>query len=401
MSDTVTLIDLFGGNESAPVPDPYSVYARLRRESPVTKLWGTGYEGYLVTRHADVMAALVDDELYSNKANTAGIGFVIGRTILEMDGREHTKHRQLITPYLAPRALRGDLPGRMERIAHELIDAFAREGRADLVQAFTFTFPLRVFVTILGLPVEDYEQVHRWAIDLTRVGSDPVAGMKAAHKLGKYFEPVIESRRREPTGDMVSQLVHAEIDGERLTDAEVTSFLRLLVIAGAETTYHLIGNAMTALLTHPAVLDEVRANRELLQPVMDETLRWEGPVQLVWRENVRPTTIAGYPLEAGSRLLLSIGSANRDPEVFDRPDVWDIRRDTSSMLAFGVGRHFCAGSRLAYAEARVALEALLDRLPNLRLDPAGESGIVGMAFRGPERLDVRFDPEPRRTTVAG
>lgn len=399
MSDTVTLIDLFGGNESAPVPDPYSVYDRLRVESPVLKLWGTGYEGFLITRHADVVKALVDDDLFSSKANHAGIGFVIGRTVIEMDGREHTRHRQLITPYLAPRALRGDLPGRMEKIAHDLIDRFVHEGRADLVEAFTFTFPLRVFVTILGLPVEDYDQVHRWAIDLTRVGSDPVAGMKAAHKLGKYFEPVIESRRREPTGDMVSQLVHAEIDGERLTNDEVTSFLRLLVIAGAETTYHLIGNAMTALLRHPDVLDEVRTNRELLQPVMDETLRWEGPVQLVWRENVRPTTIAGYELEAGSRLLLSIGSANRDPAVFDRPAAWDLRRDTSAMLGFGQGRHFCAGSRLAYAEARVAMEALFDRLPDLRLARDGRSGIVGLAFRGPEYLDVEFTPAPRAVAV--
>ncbi len=391
MSETITLIELFGGNESAPVPDPYSVYARLRAESPVLKMWGTGYEAFLLSRHEDVLRALVDDEVFSSKANAQGIGFVIGRTIIEMDGREHTKHRQLITPHLAPRALRGDVAARMEKVAHELIDGFAREGHADLVQAFTFTFPLRVFVSILGLPVEDYEQVHRWAIDLTRVGTDPVLGMKAAHKLGKYLEPVIESRRREPTGDMVSQLVQTEIDGERLTDEEVKSFLRLLVIAGAETTYHLIGNAMYALLTHRDVLEELRANRELMQPVLDETLRWEGPVQLVWRENAKPTTIAGVELPVGSRFLVSLGSANRDPNVFAEPNRWDVARDTSAMVGFGQGRHFCAGSRLAYAEARVALDALLDRLPNIRFAPEHEGGIVGMAFRGPERLLVEFD----------
>ena len=391
MTEVTTTADLFGGTELSPVRNPYPVYRRLRHEHPVIPMEMIGGVGYLITRYDDVLDLLKNDALYSNRCNANGIGRVMGRTIVEMDGREHLRHRSLITPYLAPRALRGDFPKLVESIAHELIDRFADEGRADLVPAFTFSFPLRVFTRILGLSVEDYDLIHNWGIDLTSFVHDPERGFGAAAALADYLRPVLEKRRAEPTGDLISNLAHAQVDGNRLTDEEVVSFLRLLVIAGAETTYHLTGSALLALLTDPDQLEEVRADRSKMQAVVDEALRWESPVQLVTRQATQPVTIAGVEIPADAELLVAIGSANRDESRFEDPDRFDIHRGPIEHLAFGLGKHYCAGSRLAYLEAKIALNALLDRLPNLHLDASQACGVVGLAFRGPDRLPVFFD----------
>jgi cytochrome P450 len=386
-----TLKQLFGGLMVDPVPDPYPVYRRLRDQEPVKTVLGMGDQRhYLVTRYEDVRAALRDDAVFSNRSNARGISLVMGRTIVEMDGREHLRHRGIVTPALAPRALKGDFPRRVARIAHDHIDAFAARGRADLVSEFTFTYPLQVFTEILGLPVEDVERVHRWSADLTHVATDPARGLEGARLLADYLRPVVEKRRGECASDLISRLVHAEVEGSRLSDEEVVSFLRLLVIAGAETTYHLIGSALFALLRAPELLEEVRADRSLVQPLLDEALRWEAPVQTVTRETLAPARLGDVELPAGADVILAIGSANRDERQFPQPDRFDLHRQPNEHIAFGLGKHYCAGSRLAYLEARVALEALLDRLPGLRLDPDLPCGVVGMAFRGPDRLPVTF-----------
>jgi cytochrome P450 len=383
---------LFGGSLIEPVRDPYPVYARLRAEEPVKAVRGLDQRLYLVTRYEDVREALRDDATFSNRSNARGISLVMGRTIVEMDGREHLRHRGLITPALAPRALKGDFPELVAAIAHDLIDAFAAQGRADLVESFTFTYPLRVFTRILGCPAEDCERVHRWGIDLTGVATDPVRGLEAARCLGDYLRPVVEKRRSEPTDDLISRLVEGEVDGQRLSDEELISFLRLLVVAGAETTYHLMGSALFGLLAQPGALARVREDRALVAPLLDEALRWESPVQIVTRETTEATALGGVEIPAGASVILGVGSANRDERRFEDPDRFDLQRPDNEHLAFGLGKHYCAGSRLAYLEAQVGLEALLDRLPGLRREPGAESRIVGLAFRGPDRLPVRFDP---------
>jgi cytochrome P450 len=387
--------ELFGSGDFSLLADPYPVYARLRRERPVVPVsfdggWGTTH---LVTRYDDVREALRNDALFSNRSNARGISLVMGRTIVEMDGREHLRHRGLVTPALAPRALKGDFPAQVAAIAHALIDRFASRGSADLVAEFTFTYPLEVFSGILGLPDADSMQVHRWAIDLIGIGRDPGRGLAAARDLGTYFEPILAARRAERTGDLVSRLVHAELEGQRLADEEVVSFLRLLVIAGAETTYHLLGSALFALLAEPELLEAVRADRALVPAVLHEALRWESPIQIVTREALADTVLGGIPIPAGSQLTVAIGSANRDETRFPEPDRFDLGRGPVEHVAFGHGRHFCAGSRLAELEARVALEALLDRLPELALEPDPGAHIAGYAFRGPTRLPVRFRAE--------
>jgi cytochrome P450 len=388
--------ELFGTSDLMALRDPYAVYQRMRRECPVQPVgWMVGTT-WFVTRHDDVREALRNDSLFSNRSNAKAISLVMGRTIVEMDGREHLRHRNIVTPALAPRALRGDFPAVVASIAHELIDRFARRGSADLVSEFSFTYPLKVFAGILGLPDEDWAQVHRWAIDLIGIARDPARGLAASRTLAEYLGPFLAARRAAPTGDLISRLAHAEVEGARLSDEEVVSFLRLLVVAGAETTYHLIGSALFALLTHPEQLEEVSADRSLLPAVLDETLRWESPVQIVTRETLAPVTLSGVEVPAGTDLTLAIGSANRDETRFPDPDRFDLQRAPSDHVAFGFGKHYCAGSRLAELEARVALDALLDRLPGLRLEPGADCAVVGLAFRGPDRLPVRFDAESLR-----
>ena len=385
--------ELFGTCDLLALRDPYAVYRRLRRNRPVLPVDMFVGSTWFVTRHDDVREALRNDALYSNRSNAKAISLVMGRTIVEMDGREHLRHRNLVTPALAPRALRGDFPVLVAEIAHELIDGFARRGSADLVAEFSFVYPLKVFARILGLPDEDWAEVHRWAIDLIGIARDPARGIAASQTLAGYLTPFLTERRADPTGDLISRLAHAEVDGGRLTDEEVVSFLRLLVVAGAETTYHLIGSALYALLTHPEQLAEVAADPSLVPAVLAEALRWEAPVQIVTRETLEPVTLSGVDVPACVSLTLAIGSANRDETRFEAPDRFDLHRAPSEHVAFGYGKHYCAGSRLAELEARVALEALFERLPGLRLEPGAECAVVGLAFRGPDRLPVRFQAE--------
>jgi len=252
-------------------------------------------------------------------------------------------------------------------------------------------YPLRVFTEILGLPPDDVRTFHDWAIDLSRVAEDPGRGLASAAKMKDYLAPLVEHKRAHPGDDLISTLATAEIDGARLSDEEVISFLRLLVIAGAETTYHLLGNALVSLLRDPALQGLVRADRSRMAALLDETLRWESPVQIISRETMRDTVLAGVPIAAGTDVIVGIGSANRDESRFAEADRFDIDRKGETHIAFGFGKHYCAGSRLALLEATVALDALLDRLPELHADPDSDpSRVVGIAFRGPDHLRVRF-----------
>ncbi|MBY0399426.1 cytochrome P450, partial [Myxococcota bacterium] len=308
-----------------------------------------------------------------------------------MDDREHLKHRNLVTPALAPRALRGDFPKRARAIADELIDRMQSRGEADLVRDFTFDYPLRVFGEILGLPQAELEPFHGLAIDLTRVADDPGKGMAASRRLRELLLPRVEQERAVPSESLIGRLAQARVDGERLSDEEVVSFLRLLVAAGAETTYHLMGTVLFALLARRPVFEALVADRTRLRRVLDETLRWESPIQIVTREAVCDLVLRDVAIPAGSTIVVGIGSANRDERAFPDPDRFDPDREGTEHLSFGFGKHYCAGSRLAYLEAEIGLEALFDRFgARLALEPGADPALVGVAFRGPNRLPVRF-----------
>jgi len=378
-----------------PIKDPYSVYARLRREQPVLRFTTPLFDGYFVSRFADVRSVLKDDELFSSRSNQErGIGLVMGPSLIGMDGREHRKHRSLITPALAPRAMRGDFRHVVGRMAHALIDTFAAKGAANLVADFTFLYPLRVFTEILGLPPSEVARFHNWAIDLTHVARDPKRGLEASERMKQYLEPLIEQRRATPADDLVSTLATAEVDGARLSDLEVVSFIRLLVIAGAETTYHLLGSALFAMLSEPDLLEAVSADHSLIDLVLEETLRWESPVQILTREATSDTSLAGEPIRGGQDVIVCIGSANRDETVFARPEQFDVARDPNPHLLFGFGIHYCLGANLARLEMRVMFEELFARYEAFEsTGPASwtrENRLLGL-----KHLPVRMHP---RTT---
>lgn len=382
---------LFGGSIMSPVPDPYSVYARLRNEQPVIAMKGWMDPSHMITRYDDVVTGLKDSETFSARGNARGIGIVIGRTIIEMEGTEHVRHRRIVTPAFSPRALRDGVEQQIHDITNELIDSFVADGRADLVPQFTFTFPLRVLARIMGIPISDFEEFHHWALDLISIANDPAKGFAASESIVNYLRPILEQRLRDPKDDLLTVLINAEVDGDRLTEDEVLGFLRLLLPAGAETTYRLTGSMMYALLTHPEQRALVESDPARLADALEETLRWESPVQIVSREVMRDVDIDGHKIPKGDLAIFAVGSANRDERHFPDPDRFDLHRENKSdHVAFGFGEHFCLGSHLARMEARIAVATLLERLPNLRLDPSEECGVVGVAFRSPDKLPVLF-----------
>jgi len=387
-----TTNSLFGGTMMSPIVDPFPVYRRLRDAHPALPVNTMMGVNYMITRYADVEAVLKDGKLYSSKANQRGIGLVMGRTILEMEGKEHVRFRNLISPFFSPRAMKAEMPQTIGDILNGLIDDFAATGQADLVRQVTFTFPMQVMAHIIGIPVQDYRAFHQMALDLISVGDDPGKGFQAAQDLVTYLSPLMAQRKADPTDDLLSKLMHAEVDGVGLTDEEVLGFLRLLLPAGAETTYRLTGSCLFALLTHPEVYEEVRADRGAIDALIQETLRWESPVQFVSREPTEDVVIGGDAVPAGGLLSVIVGSANRDERHYQDPDRFMLHRKNDDHLAFGFGAHFCAGSHLALLETRTALNLLLDRLPNLRLERDPDCHIVGLAFRSPNRLPVRFEP---------
>lgn len=390
MSEMATTQQLFGGSMMSPIPDPYPVYRRLRDEQPVIALDTMMGIIHMVTRYDDIAMILRDQRRFSSRGNARGIGLVMGRTLLEMDGVEHVRHRNLISPFFSPLSMRSSMPPVVEEIVHDLIDGFAGDGCADLVKQFTFVFPMRVIAHIIGVPIEDYAQFHHMALDLISMGDDPERAFAASRSLVEYLTPLLERRRAEPTEDLLSKLLHAEIDGQRLSDEEVINFLRLLLPAGADTTYRLSGTCLHVLLTQPEVREAVLADRGKIDSLIEEVLRWESPVQFVSRETTETVVVSGHEIPAAALLSVTIGSANRDERKFADPDRFDLERRNADHLGFGFGQHFCAGSHLARLETRTALNALLDRLPNLRLRADEPSRIVGLAFRSPDRLPVVF-----------
>lgn len=371
-------------------PDPYPIFAELRRTTPVSRVKVYNRESTLVTRYDDVWAVLRDADTFSSRAN-AEVSKYMGRTIIEMDGREHTRTRALVQAVFGPRAVEG-LGAVVEGLVHELIDGFVRAGRADLVAQFTLAFPMQVIAHIVGVPRQHYAQFMSWSLDLVGFTKDPAKGRAASDRLHDYLLPIVRARRAEPRDDVISRLVTGTVDGVGLTDDEVISFLRLLLPAGAETTSRLTGSMLFALLTEPSNLARVQADRTLVQWAIEETLRWETPILFVARQATRRTEIGGVEIPEGGIVSAIIAAANRDETHYPDPDRFDLDRRADDHLAFGFGRHFCLGHYLARLEARTALTAVLERLPRLRLDPAAEPPrITGLAFRSPPALRVIFD----------
>jgi len=390
---TEDLSDLFTETAVGDVRDPYPEYAEKRRDQPVEIIEFYGQKTHKVYRYADVDAILSNPETFSSEVYKNSMGLVMGPTILGMDGREHHTQRGLVASAFRRKALEDWTTSLIEPTVHELIDRFAGRGQADLVREFTFQFPVRIIAKMLGIPSDDYGRFARLSIELISIAVNPEKGLAASAALRDYFSEIVEERRKDPQGDLISTLATVEIDGERLPDEHIYGFLRLLLPAGAETTYRLLGNLLFGVMT-TGQIDELREDRALMPNAIEESLRWEAPVQLVARGPTRDVEIAGFPIPAGENLTLSLGSANRDETVFEDPDRYDLHRKTAhDHLAFAEGPHRCLGEHLARAETTAAINALLDRLEGLQLDPGdSDPHVHGLAFRSPTALPVTFRP---------
>jgi cytochrome P450 len=341
-----------------------------------------------------VQQVLKDGDAFSSQGYADIMGQVLGHSILEMDEPEHHLYRGLVQQGFSRKAMETWERELVRDVVNEHIDAFIDrpDKRADLVRAVTFPFPVVVIARLLGLPREDLPMFHRRAVTVISAGFDLSRAAQASQDLFDYFSAIIAERRTHPSDDIISVLAQAELEGTRLTDEEICSFLRLLLPAGAETTYRSSSNLLHGLLANPDQLDALRNDRALLPQAIEEGLRWEPPLIGIMRTAARDTVVEGVAVTAGSVVAVNIGSANHDEKYWDEPERFDIFRPQRQHLAFAWGPHMCLGLHLARMETRVVMTQLLDRLPNLRFDPDAEiSPITGAIFRAPAALPVTWD----------
>jgi len=379
------------------VRDPHAELARRRRELPVAiRPAGARIDGFEVYRYDDCASVLRDNETFSSESIRVSMADFMGKyPLVGMDEPIHRRLRSLVAQAFRQKTLAHFEDDLVVPVVDEMIDGFAARGQAELVREMTYRYPVQVIAVILGLPKDDYEQFHRWASAIISVAGRPMEGMQAAAELRAYLERVLEDRRANPHDDLITELATVELDGERLDDEEIFSFLQLLLPAGAETTYRATGNLLFGLLSNPAQLDALRADRSLLVAAVEEAIRWEPPLLITSRVAVRDAEVAGTAIPAGAQVIPNIGSANRDETRWDHAEEFDLFRESKPVISFGVGPHMCLGMHLARMEMRAAVNRLLDRCPNLRFDADAverdDVHIHGETFRSPTMLPVLFD----------
>ena len=375
---------------AAILSDPYDTYDRLRAKDPVHRM--RLINAWVLTRYEDVDTVLRDHRRFSKDD---GIEDEY-RSMLHHDPPDHTRLRSLVSKAFTPRSVR-ELHPRVQRIVAELLDDLDGRDKFDLIESLAFPLPVTVIAEMLGVPPHDMDRFNRWSNDISltiepSLRDDQIRRVqRATEELYEYFEGIIEQRRREPQDDMITALLNAEDEGDKLTREELLGTLVLLLVAGNETTRNLIGNGMRALLKNPDQLQRLRDNPDLLDSAIDELLRYDSPVQLDGRLVHSDVEVAGHQIRAGQRVLCAIGAANRDPSAFTDPDKLDIARSEKSNIAFGRGIHHCLGAPLAMLEARAAFSALLDRFPRIELitEPVYREQVV---LRGLEELWVEVKP---------
>jgi cytochrome P450 len=386
--------------------DPYPTYAWLREHEPLhhnpeLDLWA-------LTRHADIAAALKSDGTYSNSWGVAIEKSAWGpdahkvMSILGMDPPRQNRLRALVSRGFTPRRVHDLLP-RIQDLTDRYLTQCLEMGSFDWIADFAGKLPMDVISEMMGVPEGDRAEVRRQA-DIVVHREDgvydvPPAGAEASLWLVGYYQDMVDQRRRRPSDDLTSALIQAEVDGERLSDEDVIGFLFLMVVAGNETTTKLLGHAVHHLTQHPDQLERVfggGGNTGLVVPWIEETLRFDTSSQLLARYLLQDVELHGTVAPAGSKLLLCLGSANRDERVFGRPDDYDIARhrdELAQILSFGGGRHFCLGANLARLEARVALTALVERARTISVDHGASRRVHSVNVRGfavePMSVEVR------------
>lgn len=391
--------------------NPYPGYALLRKEAPVHEMEAFGV--FAVSRHRDVLHILKSPDVYSSqgmrammqgKTGMMGTKFEQGRTsvltesdnLITTDPPVHDRLRAVVNRGFTPRRI-GALEPRVREIAVACIDEIVSKGQMDLVGDLSMPLPVRVIAEILGVPSERLHDFKRWsdAIILSSTGmtgaTDPQESLRAHEEFLDFFSEAIAVRRKNPTDDLISTLILAEQGGGTLSENEVLGFTVLLLVAGNETTTNLLGNALLALTEHPDELARVAEHPELIPGLVEEALRYDTPVQAIFRQTLSDAELGGVVIPKGKMVMVLLGSANRDEEWLPDASRFDVRRDLKGHIGFGFGVHFCLGASLARLEARVALEELFRRCKNLERTTSQVEMIESVILRGPKALPLRFD----------
>ncbi|HEY7488677.1 MAG TPA: cytochrome P450 [Streptosporangiaceae bacterium] len=377
--------------------DPYPAYARLREEAPLYR--NDELDFWAISRHADVTSAFRDHERFSSvngvSLDPSAWGPAAHRTMsfLALDPPGHTRMRALVAKGFTPRRVQ-ELSGDILRLTRRHLDPALAAGSFDVVADFAGRLPMDVISELMGVPTADRDEVRRLA-DLVvhreeGLNDIPPAGMEAALTLVGYYQDMVAERRRRPGTDLTSALLSAETpDGDRLEDKEIIAFLFLMVVAGNETTTKLLANALYWGHRNPAQLAKPFTDPDRITDWVEETLRYDTSSQQLARTVAVDTSRYGTTMRAGDRLLLLIGSANRDPRAFPDPDVYDLDRDTSRLISFGGGRHFCLGANLARLEARIALTEFVRRVGSYEIDADQAVRVHSVNVRGFARLPIQ------------
>lgn len=389
--------------------DPYPFYARLRAEAPVWRITLSDKRtAWMITRYGDVAGVLKDDGFAKDPLNAQDPeqrakepwvpGFLkpLERNMLDVDEPDHRRLRTLVSKAFTPRLIER-LRGRIEGMCQELLDAMEQRKKPELVRDYALPLPATVIAELLGIPASDHRKFHRWSNRIVSIssGRDVWRALPAALAFVRYLRKMAERRRTSPEDDLMSALVRAEEAGDKLSQDELLAMAFLLLVAGHETTVNLIASGTLALIEHPEQLEKLELDPSLIKPAVEELLRYTSPVEIATERYARQDLeISGTEVPRGELVLAVLGSANRDERYFENPDMLDLTRDPNKHLAFGRGGvHHCLGAPLARIEGQIAITALLQRFPGIRLAVSPESlrWRRGLFLRGLERLPLVLD----------
>jgi cytochrome P450 len=395
--------ELFNPLSPAFHADPYPFYRQLREREPVhlspMGLW-------ILTAYDDCVTSLRDprfgrdgfETILAAQYGEESEAGRLPRSMLFRDPPDHTRLRALVNRAFTPRVIEG-MREQIQGVVSRLLDRVQAKGQMDVMTDLAYPLPVTVICDMLGVPVDDHERIKDWSSDIIRsldaigIPSDPAIverGRVGRRGIADYFRALLPERRRRPRADLLSSLIAVEEQGDRLTEGELLATCVLLFIAGHETTVNLIGNGLLALLRHPDQLERLRREPALVGSAVEELLRFDSPVQRTARITNAEVELGGKTIPSGAFVVTAIGAANRDPAHFPDPDRLDIGRLDNRHIAFGFGIHFCLGAPLARVEGRLALGALLERMPRLRLADAPLQWRESSTLRGLKALPVEF-----------
>jgi cytochrome P450 len=382
----------------------HAACALLRREAPIARVDVANFDPFwAITKHEDVMEIARHPERWLNAPRPAlgprrrDAGDMPVRTLVQMDAPDHTVYRNISSSWFKPKSITR-LGERTDELARRYVDRMAElGGECDFVTDVAVDFPLYVILSLLGLPEEDFPRMRKLTQELFGNVDPELSGegdmMATLLDFFEYFQKLTESRRAQPTDDLGSVIANAEIDGKPIGILEAVGYYVLIATAGHDTTSSAMAGGLHALIEHPEEIRRLRHDPSLVGTAVEEMIRWVSPVKQFMRTATEDCVLRGTPIRAGESVLLSYPSANRDEDVFERADRFDVGRDPNRHVAFGFGAHFCLGTHLARLEARALYKELIPRLRSIEL--AGEPSYMETLFvGGPKRLPIRYDIAP-------